>query len=128
MLSITTALLLSLLSIVNGAPVSDAGSQAIARRDSPGIPGDIPGPKNGDCSVLVFSASILSLGGVPTSVTGEGIGPSEQGEPQVVVINKGKDIVGGPVPFAPQSPGFAASIPLNKDMIVNAQTLNIQAE
>lgn len=125
----TITLLSSIFAIVTGVPVpDDAGSQAIATRDSPGIPADIPGPPVGQCSLLVFSGTLLPLGGTPTSVKGNGIAPSEVGEPEVVVINMGKDIVGGPVTLAPQSPGFAASVPLNEDMIVAAQTLYVNAE
>ena len=127
MLFTSIALVFPLLAIANGSPVSNAGGQTIARRQGTDIPSDIPPPPAAQCSLLVFSDATLPLGGTPTSGSGEGIGPSSQGGPEVTVINVDKQIVGGPTGLADQNPGFAASMALDSHYINSAQTVSVSA-
>ena len=122
----------SLLAVANAAPYLDevlgAAKKLTDQATAHQIPQNVPTPPGAQCALLVFSSTLLPLGGDPTSVSGEGIGPSDQGSPEVLVINDKREVVGGAVTLATQSPGFAASVQLSPAYINNAGKVDVSAE
>lgn len=122
-----STLLAALVAVATAAPTAHVGVGTLTKRQT-SIPDNVPAPPAGNCALLVFSATILPLGNAPTSTSGEGIGPSEQGNPEAGVINSAKAVVGDFVAVQPQSPGFAASIKLDGSKVSNAGTVTMTAE
>lgn len=115
MLFKSTILLAAMASVSLAAPAAEADLSSLFKRASPtgSIPDKIKAPKKGQCGLLVYSATILPIGGAPTTVSGEGIAPSQVGDESAAVINHSKKIIGPAKNLARMSPGFAADIPLN---------------
>jgi hypothetical protein len=102
----TPALFLAVLAAISTA--APAPALLLARGS---VPDKVKAPKEGQCGLLVYSATTLPIGGAPTSVSGCCIGPSLEGEPYAYVINHSKVVLGGRT-LKRTNPGFAADIPL----------------
>lgn len=122
-----SVLLAALVAVSAAAPASNTGVASLTKRKT-NIPDNVPAPPAGQCALLVYSSTILPLGGEPTSESGDGIGPSDAGNPEALVINHAKAIVSDVVALQPQSPGFKASMKLDPNKITNASNLTMTAE
>ena len=126
MLVKSAAILASLIAVATAVPHDLAQGGFLVPRDY-SIPGEVPSPPPGMCSLLVCSSGLYSLGGVPTSVSGTGVGPSMIGKPSAGVISHLREIVGDFKPINTGSSGFNLDIPLFADKIVDAGTVHMTA-
>lgn len=101
-------LLAPLTAISFAALVAESSTEVLLERADVPIKKKIKALPAGQCSILLYSATILPVGGVSTLVSGENFAPSQVGSEEAVVIDHNKKIVGGPVNLAHVSPGFAA--------------------
>jgi hypothetical protein len=97
-------------------PVGQVAANALEQRTPTGVPEEVKSPPEGMCALMVFSSTILPIGGQPTTVSGDGIAPSSAGDPSGAIINSNRDIIGPAVPMKdPNKVGFANDIKLNND-------------
>lgn len=85
----TSSIILALLTALSMAAPAPSEDFALVPRAQK-IPDKVKAPKEGQCLLVVFSSTVLPIGGAPTTVNGAGIAPSLVGEEQAAVINHNK--------------------------------------